>query len=244
MKQMDKKVLLVTGASRGIGKAIAIEFAKEKYIVVVNYKNDENSAKDVVDSIIKSKGEAFSIKADVSCAGDVNNMVEEIIKKLYKIDVLINNAGIICDSLIINMDEKKWDIVLNTNLKSVFLCCKAVSKHMIKNKRGSIINVSSIVGVRGNFGQANYSGSKAAILGFTKSLAKELGKFNIRVNAILPGYHLTDLTNKYPATIIRAKEESVLNKLADLKEVAKFVVFLAGLKSISGQVFNIDSRII
>lgn len=236
--------MLVTGASRGIGKVIALEFAKSKYTVVVNYKNDENSAKDVIDSIIKSKGEAFSIKADVSSVNDVNNMIEEIIKKFYKIDVLINNAGIICDSLIINMDEKKWDIVLNTNLKSVFLCCKAVSKHMIENKKGSIINVSSIVGVRGNIGQANYSASKAAILGFTKSFAKELGAYNICVNAVLPGYHLTDLTNKYPDTIIRAKEESVLNKLADLDEVAKFVVFLSGLKSISGQVFNIDSRII
>ena len=247
---MDKKVVLVTGASRGIGKAISLEFAKEKYSVVINYRNDEKQAKEVVDSIVNSGGEAFPVKADVSLSVEVNNMVNETLNKYGGIDVLVNNAGIIEDSLIINMDEEKWDKVINTNLKGVFLCCKYVSKSMIKNKKGSIINISSISGVRGNFGQSNYSASKAGIIGLTKSLAKELGRYNICVNAVLPGYHMTGLTvdsEKHAKTYspgIRAKEESVLKNFTDLNEVAEFIVFLAGLKSVSGQVFNIDSRVI
>lgn len=248
---MNKKIVVVTGASRGIGKAIALEFAKEKYIVVVNYKNNENDAKKVVDFIVNSGGKTLLVKADVSFSEEVDNMVSEILGKYSKIDILVNNAGIIEDSLIVNMDEEKWDRVLDTNLKGVFLCCKYVAKSMIKNRTGSIINISSISGIRGNFGQTNYSAAKAGIIGLTKSLAKELGRFNICVNAILPGYHLTDLTmsgerkaKSSHSSITQAKEENVLNNLADLNEVAKFIVFLANLRSISGQVFNLDSRII
>lgn len=247
---MEKKVVLVTGASRGIGKDIALEFTKEKYAVAVNYKSDEKGAKEVVSSIINIGGEAVSVKADVSSSAEVNRMVNEVLNKYSKIDVLVNNAGIIDDSLIVNMDEGKWDRVIDTNLKGVFLCCKAVLPSMIRNKNGSIINISSISGIRGNIGQANYSASKAGILGFTKSLAKEFGGYNICVNAILPGYHITDLTigsekrAKLYSPSIRAKEESILNKLTDLNEITKFIVLLTEVKSISGQVFNLDSRII
>lgn len=246
----EKKLVIITGASRGIGKAIALEFAKEKYTIVVNYKNDEKGAEEVVGSIINTGVEAILVKADISLSFEVNRMVSEILNKYNKIDVLINNAGIIDDSLIVNMAEEKWDKVINTNLKGVFLCCRAVAKSMIRDKKGNIINISSISGVRGNIGQSNYSASKAAVLGLTKSLAKELGRYNICVNAILPGYHRTDLTidserkAKLYSPAMIAKEESVLSNFSDLSEVSKFIVFLAKSKSISGQIFNLDSRII
>ena len=188
----EEKVVLVTGGSRGIGKEVAMKFAKEGYNVVTNYVSDKTDKEGLKKEFEENNVKALVLKADVSKTEDVENLVKQAIDTFGKIDVLVNNAGITRDNLLMRMPEEDFDKVIETNLKGTFLVTKAVTKYMMKKRQGSIINLSSVVGVAGNAGQSNYSASKAGIIGFTKSVAKELASRNIRANAVAPGFIETD----------------------------------------------------
>lgn len=245
--QLKGKTAVVTGGSRGIGRAIALELAACGANVVVNYTRNSTAAEAVV-AEIKSMGTiGMAVKADVSITSEVENLVNEVLNTLGSIDILVNNAGITRDNLIIRMTEKEFDDVINTNLKGAFICTKAVSKVMIKQKSGKIINVSSVVGIVGNAGQSNYSAAKAGIIGFTKSMAKELAKRNINVNAVAPGFIQTDMTSVLPDKV---KEEFInsipLMRIGKPEDIAKAAAFLASEYSdyITGQVINIDGGMV
>jgi 3-oxoacyl-[acyl-carrier protein] reductase len=201
MKLLEGKTALITGASRGIGKEIALKFAHEgANVAITNIADDDEfgaAIKEITDLGVKSKGYVFN----VASFPDSHKFVEEIVKDFGKIDILVNNAGITRDTLLMRMTEDQWDAVIAVNLKSVFNLTKAVLQPMLKQKSGSIINMSSVVGVSGNAGQSNYSASKAGIIGFTKSIAKEVGSRNIRVNAIAPGFIITEMTDKLPEDV-------------------------------------------
>ena len=235
------KVALITGASRGIGKAIAIDLAKNNVDIILNFFNDQKEADDVVAQVKKHGVECIAVKADVSNNDEVKHMVEEIQKKFNNVDILVNNAGIVKDRTLKNMTSDEWLAVINTNLNGVFYVTKAILP--LIGEGGRIVNISSIVGQYGNFGQCNYAAAKAGIVGFTKSLAKELGKKKITVNAIAPGFVKTNITQHIP--FIRKK---IINYMIPLKEeaepedIANLVTFLASDKSryITGSVINID----
>jgi len=242
MKLLEGKIVLVTGAARGIGKAIAIGCADAGAdIAFTDIVKDENFVN--LENELNSKG--IKAKGYVSNAADMNSSaqaVEEILKDFERIDVLVNNAGITRDALLMRMTEEQWDLVINVNLKSVFNLTKAVQKSMLKQRSGSIINVSSVVGVSGNAGQANYSASKAGIIGFTKSIARELGPRNIRCNAIAPGFIETEMTKAIPEEArLEWAEKIPLKRAGQPKDVADLVVFLGSDMSsyISGQVINV-----
>ncbi len=242
MKLLDSKTVLVTGAARGIGRAIAIECAKHGAdIAFTDIVDDDN-----LRSLEKQLSEiGVKAKAYVSNAADFNQTqqtVDEIVSDFGKIDVLVNNAGITRDSLLMRMTEEQWDLVINVNLKSVFNYTKAVQKTMLKQRSGSIINMSSVVGVSGNAGQANYSASKAGIIGFTKSIAKELGPRNIRCNAIAPGFIETEMTKAIPEDARKEWAEKIpMRRAGQPEDVANLVIFLGSDLSsyISGQVINV-----
>ncbi|MDD3704793.1 MAG: 3-oxoacyl-[acyl-carrier-protein] reductase [Clostridiaceae bacterium] len=245
--QLKGKTAIVTGGSRGIGRAIALELAACGANVVVNYTRNSTAAEAVV-AEIKSMGTiGMAVKADVSITSEVENLVNEVLNTLGSIDILVNNAGITRDNLIIRMTEKEFDDVINTNLKGAFICTKAVSKVMIKQKSGKIINVSSVVGIVGNAGQSNYAAAKAGIIGFTKSMAKELAKRNINVNAVAPGFIQTDMTSVLSDKV---KEEFInsipLMRIGKPEDIAKAAAFLASEYSdyITGQVINIDGGMV
>jgi 3-oxoacyl-[acyl-carrier protein] reductase len=234
---------LVTGGSRGIGKAIAIELSKQGANVAINFINNESKAKEVVAEIEKNGVKGLAVKANVSKEEDVNNMVDVVNKELGSIDILVNNAGITKDNLLIRMKIEDWDDVINTNLKGAYLCTKAVTRGMMKKRFGKIVNIASVVGVSGNAGQANYSASKAGIIGFTKSIAKELGSRGINVNAIAPGFVETDMTKVLSEDIRKQMLDIIpLKKFAQPKDIANVVVFLCSEKGsyITGQVINVD----
>ena len=236
-----KKVVLVTGASRGIGKAIAIELAKNSINVAINYNKDEKEALAVVEEIKKLGVECISIKADVSNFEECAAMIEAIRKKFGALDILVNNAGALSDKTLKNMTKEQWDIVIKTNLYGTFNVTKNALS-LIKDN-GRIINISSIVGLSGNFGQSNYAASKAGIIGFTKSLAKELGKRKITVNAVAPGFIDTHMTKSIP--FIRRKIILAMIPLGRPglpQDVANLVTFLASDKSsyITGEVICVD----
>lgn len=238
------RVVLISGASRGLGREVAIRFGDLKDRVVVNFKQDELSALRVVEEINRAGGEALSYQADVANLLEVKAMVDCIIQKWHRIDLLINNAGIINDALLVRMTELAWSEVIETNLKGVFNCIKVVSETMIAQRQGQIINISSLSGLRGRKGQSNYAASKAAIIGLSRSVAKELGQYNIGVNVVVPGYLLTDMGKTAPKEVIdEARRGSVFLQFSQTEEVASFVTYLADLKNVSGQVFNLDSRI-
>ena len=242
MKLLEGKVAVITGASRGIGKAIAMAFAKEganvAFTDIVKDENFENTEKELNALGIKAKGY-------VSDAGDFEGSqktVDEILKDFGRVDVLVNNAGITRDNLLLRMTEDQWDLVIKVNLKSVFNMTKAVLRTMMKQRSGSIINISSVVGVSGNAGQANYSASKAGIIGFTKSVAKELGSRNIRSNAIAPGFIMTDMTKQLPEDVKKDWYKNIpLGRGGEPEEVAKVAVFLASdlASYVTGQVINV-----
>lgn len=242
MKLLDSKTVLVTGAARGIGRAIAIECAKQGAdIAFTDIVDDDN-----LRSLEKQLSElGVKAKAYVSNAADFNQTqqtVDEIVSDFGKIDILVNNAGITRDSLLMRMTEEQWDLVINVNLKSVFNYTKAVQKTMLKQRSGSIINMSSVVGVSGNAGQANYSASKAGIIGFTKSIAKELGPRNIRCNAIAPGFIETEMTKAIPEDARKEWAEKIpMRRAGQPEDVANLVIFLGSDLSsyISGQVINV-----
>jgi len=238
---LKNKTALITGASRGIGEAIAIELAKNNTNIIINYYSDLEEAQKVVDKVKKYGVECIAVKADVSNFDEVKQMVDGIQKKFKKVDILVNNAGIVKDRTLKNMTLNEWHAVINTNLNGVFYVTKAILP--LINEGGRIINISSIVGQYGNFGQCNYAAAKAGIIGFSKSLAKELGKKKITVNAIAPGFVKTNITKDIP--FLRKK---IINYMTPLKEeaepedIANLVVFLASEKSryITGSVINID----
>ncbi len=242
MKLLEGKTAIVTGASRGIGKAIALKFAHEGCnIAFTDLFADENmkSTEAELQALgVKAKGYA----SDASNFEDTDKVVGEIVKDFGQIDALVNNAGITKDTLLMRMTEEQWDMVINVNLKSVFNFTKAAQKTMLKQRSGSIVNMSSVVGVSGNAGQSNYSASKAGIIGFTKSIARELGSRGIRSNAIAPGFIITEMTAKIPEDARKAWEESIPMKRGGTpEEVAGVAVFLASDLSsyVSGQVITV-----
>lgn len=242
MNLLENKVALVTGASKGIGKQIALAYAKEGAMVAFTDLNRdevmEETEKELLSLGIKAKGYA----SNAASFEDSERVVEEIVKEFGRVDILVNNAGITKDNLLMRMTEKDWDAVIAVNLKSVFNLTHAVQKYMIKQRGGSIINMSSVVGVSGNAGQANYSASKAGIIGFTKSIAKELGSRNIRSNAIAPGFIITDMTAKIPEDARKAWEAQIpMRRGGQPEEVAKVAVFLASdlASYVSGQVIHV-----
>ncbi|MGE5679059.1 MAG: 3-oxoacyl-[acyl-carrier-protein] reductase [Pseudomonadota bacterium] len=245
--QLKGKTAVVTGGSRGIGRAVALQLAEAGANVVVNYTSNSEAALAVVGEIEKKGVRGMAVKADVSKSDEVENLVNEVLNTYGSIDILINNAGITRDNLIIRMTEQDFDDVINTNLKGAFICTKAISKVMIKQKSGKIINVSSVVGIIGNAGQSNYAAAKAGIIGFTKSMAKELAKRGINVNAVAPGFIETDMTSGLSDKV---KEEFAKNiplmRAGKPEDIAKAVLFLASEYSdyITGQVINIDGGMV
>jgi len=244
--QFKENVVIVTGSSRGIGKAIALAFAKEGASVVVSGRNKEN-LKDVVNEIKATGSKVLSVEADVAKVDDAKNLIEKTLEEFGQLDVLVNNAGITRDNLLLRLSEDDWDAVLDTNLKGAFNCIKASTKPMMKKRSGVIINITSVVGQTGNAGQVNYSASKAGMIGLTKSVAKELSARNIRANAVAPGFIETDMTSELPE---KAKEELIssipLAKLGNVENVADLVLFLSSSKAeyITGQIINVDGGMV
>lgn len=241
---LEGKVAIVTGASRGIGRAIAEDLAAHGAQVVVNYNQSAGQAEEVVAAIQAAGGDAVALQADVSRFDEAQALIKATREEYGRIDILVNNAGTTRDTLLMMMKEEEWDTVIDTNLKSLFNCCKAVLRPMMRQKQGGrIINISSVVGLAGQGGQTNYAASKAGIVGFTKSLAKEMGPRQITVNAVAPGYFPTALTADLSDDLVqKALDYIPLGRLGEVSEVADLVTFLASDKAsyITGEVIRVD----
>lgn len=243
----ERKVVFVTGGSRGIGKAIALKYAQNGYNVVINYVSDKTNVEELKKKFEELKVECLIEKADVSKSEEVEQIVKKTIEKFKKIDVLINNAGITRDGLLMRMKEEDFDKVIEINLKGTFLVTKAVIPYMLKKRDGKIINLASVVGVTGNAGQCNYSASKAGIIGFTKSIAKELASRNIRANAIAPGFIDTDMTSVLSDEVKDSINAQIpMKRMGTAQEIANVAYFLGCEESsyITGQVINIDGGMV
>jgi 3-oxoacyl-[acyl-carrier protein] reductase len=241
------KCAVVTGGGRGIGKAIALKLAQQGANIVVNYRNSEKEAEELVSAIENIGGTALAVKADVSKFDEAETLIKSAQEKFGSVDILVNNAGITKDNLMLRMKEEDFDSVISVNLKGCFNCIKHVSSIMLKQKSGRIINISSVIGLVGNAGQANYAASKAGVLGLTKSMAKELGSRGITVNAIAPGYIETDMTEVLPQKVKDAIMESVpLKRIGKTEDVAELAAFLASDSAsyITGQVINVDGGMV
>jgi 3-oxoacyl-[acyl-carrier protein] reductase len=245
--KLEGKVALVTGASRGIGREIALELARLGANVAVNYSGSEAKANEVVDLIKEMGRDAYSVQCDVSNSEAVTSMVKEMIERFGKLDILVNNAGITRDNLLMRMKDDEWDDVININLKGVFLTTKAVTRQMMKQRSGRIINIASIVGVSGNPGQANYVAAKAGVIGLTKTTAKELASRNITVNAIAPGFITTDMTDKLTDEVKAEMLKVIpLARFGEAKNIATVVSFLASEDSayMTGQTLHVDGGMV
>ncbi|MHB1356523.1 MAG: 3-oxoacyl-[acyl-carrier-protein] reductase [Anaerolineae bacterium] len=243
MANLNGKVALVTGSSRGIGRAVAIELGARGCHVVVNYHANEAAAQEVA-TVIREKGsEALVVGADVSVGADVQRLVDATVTAFGGLDILVNNAGITRDGLSLRMSEADWDAVLDTNLKSAFLCCKAAQKVMLRKRYGRIVNLGSVSGLIGNAAQVNYSSAKAGLVGLTKALARELALRNITVNLVAPGYVVTDMTSGLsPELVQKALALIPLQRLAQPQDIAHAVAFLVSDDAayITGQVLSVD----
>lgn len=241
------EVALVTGASRGIGRAIALELGRRCYTVIVNYAGSKEAADAVKKEIEEAGGTAETWQCDVSKADAVDAMFKAIKEKYGTIDVLVNNAGITRDTLLLRMKEAQWDEVIETNLKSNYLTIKAAAAMMIRKKKGAIINIASVVGITGNIGQLNYAAAKAGVIGLTKTAAKELAGRGIRVNAVAPGFIKTDMTDQIPDAIKEDMLHSIpLGRIGEGNDIAKAVAFLASDEAsyITGQVLKVDGGMV
>lgn len=237
------KVAVVTGSSRGIGRAIALRLAQGGAKVVVNYRSNEEAAGEVVAQIEAAGGEAVSVQADVSKVADAQALIDAAKTTFGRIDILVNNAGTTRDTLLLRMSEDDWDVVIDTNLKGTFNCIKAVSRLMMRQRYGRIVNVASVAGISGNAGQANYASAKAGIIGLTKTVAKELGGRQITCNAIAPGLVPTDLTADLPQDMVdQAIERTPLGRTGTADDMAAAVAYLASEEAgfVTGQVLAVD----
>lgn len=241
------KCAVVTGAAKGIGKAIALKLASSGVNIVLNYRSSEDKAIETEKEILSLGVEVLRIKGDISKPNDVENLIDSAKKKFGKIDIMVNNAGITKDTLLLRMKEEDFDSVINVNLKGVFNCLKAITPVMVKQKEGKIINLSSVVGLVGNAGQVNYAASKAGVIGMTKSLAKEIGSRGITVNAVAPGFIETDMTDVLGDKFKEeAKKNIPLKRLGKAEDVAEVVAFLASDSAnyITGQVIHVDGGMV
>lgn len=244
---LTNKTAVVTGGSRGIGRAICLKLAERGANVVVNYSGSEQKALEVVKEIQGLGVKAIAVQANVASAEQVEALMKQALETFGSIDILVNNAGITRDNLLMRMKEAEWDDVIDTNLKGVFLCTKAVTRQMMKQRAGRIINISSIVGVAGNPGQANYVAAKAGVIGLTKTTAQELASRNILVNAIAPGFITTEMTDALPEDIKEAMLKQIpLAKLGAPEDIANVAVFLASdaSKYITGQTIHVDGGLV
>jgi 3-oxoacyl-[acyl-carrier protein] reductase len=242
MKLLQEKVVLITGASRGIGKAIAEECIKQGAIVAFTYLSSDEKAAALETELSSMGGIAKGFKSDAGKFDEAQTLVDKVVETFGTVDVLVNNAGITRDTLLMRMSEEQWDEVINTNLKSAFNLTKAVQRPMLKAKKGSIINMSSVVGVSGNAGQSNYAASKAGLIGFSKSIAQELGSRNIRCNAIAPGFIETEMTEALDQQVVEEWRKSIpLKRGGSPQDVANLTVFLASDMStyITGQTIHV-----
>lgn len=240
---IDGRFALVTGASKGIGKAVALRLGEQGVNVAVNYNSSPAEADDTVKGLQDLGVEAFAVQADVSDLDQVSHMVDEVNGRFAQIDILVNNAGIISDSLLVRMSDEAWDKVIATNLNGMFYCTRAVVRQMIRRRWGRIINIGSVVGIRGNIGQANYSASKAGMIGFTKALAKEVATRGITVNTVTPGYISTDTVDVLPqATKDRIMTWIPQGHFGEVDDVAHLVAFIASQKAkyMTGQIVSVD----
>ncbi len=247
--RLEGKVALITGSSRGIGATTALRLAEEGADIIVNYPFDgeRNNAAEVVASIEKLGRKAVMIEADISNFDQADKLIKESLEEFDQIDILINNAGITRDNLLLRLKEEDWDAVMNVNLKGVFNCTKAVIRTMMKQRAGKIINLASVVGVMGNAGQANYSASKAGVIGFTKSVAKEVSSRGITANAVAPGFIESHMTENLSEDVKEQMLSSIpLNKFGKQEDVANLICFLASPESdyINGQVINVDGGMV
>lgn len=243
MTENPERTVIVTGGSKGIGRAICLAFAEPGVRIFFNYSRDEAAATDTVNAVAERGGSATGIRADVAVEADVAAFMEQVLSETGRIDVLVNNAGITRDGLIVRMKAADWEAVMDVNLKGAFFCARTAAKTMIRQKAGRIINITSVVGVSGNPGQANYVASKAGLIGLTKSLAKELGSRNITVNAVAPGYIETDMTASLSEKAREAMVAQVpLGRAGAPEDVAETVRFLASGHAayITGQVIQVN----
>jgi 3-oxoacyl-[acyl-carrier protein] reductase len=243
MTQLNERIAVVTGGSRGIGRGIALELAKRGATVIVNYNSNADAANEVVGQIMAAGGTALAVQADVSLEDDANRLIKTAIDTYSKIDILVNNAGTTRDNLIMMMGADDFDTVIQTNLRSTWLCSKAAVRAMMRKRYGRIVNITSIAGIMGNAGQTNYSASKAGIIGFTKALAREVASRSITVNAVAPGFVATDLTANLPEDITKRVNENIpLGRWATIEEVASATAFLASDEAgyITGHILNVD----
>lgn len=247
MSKLAGKTAIITGASRGIGAEIARKFAANGAKVVVNYSGSQEKAEAVVADIQANGGEAIAVKANVSDAESVKAMVDETMKTFGAVDILVNNAGITRDNLMMRMKDDEWDDVININLKGVFICTKAVTRQMMKQRAGRIVNIASIVGVMGNAGQANYVASKAGVIGLTKTTARELASRGITANAVAPGFITTDMTDQLTDEVQKAMLGQIpLNRFGAPEDVAKAALFLASddASYMTGQTLHLDGGMV
>lgn len=243
----NRKTVIVTGGSRGIGKHISLAFATAGYNVVINYNKSRESAEQLCEEIKKHGVDSLAVKADVSSFEESQKLVETAIEHFKKIDVLVNNSGVVKDNLILRMKEEDFDSVIEVNLKGTWNMCRHISGHLLKNREGKIINITSVVALIGNPGQSNYVASKAGIIGLTKTLAKEMGSRNITVNAVAPGFIETEMTNELPSEVQDTYLKQIpLKRFGKASEVADLCVFLASSKAdyITGQTISVNGGMI